>query len=266
MAGRYYNIIVVPGDHSGTRQYRVSAQLWWTAVGLGALFALVLLIFVLTYGRVLARANDADDLEAENRQLRDQVGLVRQLSTELEELSALRAQVLQLLGHRTGELELDPEGTGATTAGLQLSTMSTEDLAQLFASEARRSYAPRQWPAAGGVDREFTRSAEGGDEAHPGLDIGGSVGDPVRASGRGRVVETGYEDERGNYLVVDHGFGFRTTYAYLQRILAREGQTVEAGQEIAYLGQSGDAGQPHLHFEIQVDGEPVDPRRYLTPR
>jgi murein DD-endopeptidase MepM/ murein hydrolase activator NlpD len=266
-----YSIIVVPADHSGTRQYRVSRNLLVAGAVFLSVFLLIVLLFVGTYGRVLVKARQADNLQQENQQLRAQVATVEELSRELEAMSSLRAQVMNMLGNSEvafDELSLlgGDEQTGSSLNSLE----DAESLRHLFADEARRPFAPEAWPLPGRVRREYFPKPEANEPAHPGLDIEGAPGDVVRAAGRGQVVETGYAETSGHFVVVDHGFGYRSLYAGGGSLSVEVGQTVDRGQAVAVLppspGRSSRNGRPLLYFEIQVDGRPVDPRRYLTPR
>lgn len=101
---------------------------------------------------------------------------------------------------------------------------------------------------------------------HSGVDISGNgvYGKPVIASDGGRVVESsyGWNSGYGNYIIVDHGGGYRTLYAHLSSILVKTGQTVSKGQQIGLAGSSGNSTGPHLHFEIQINGRTVNPLSY----
>jgi murein DD-endopeptidase MepM/ murein hydrolase activator NlpD len=79
------------------------------------------------------------------------------------------------------------------------------------------------------------------------------------------VREAGWEAGYGNTIVIDHGFGTVTKFAHASKILVREGQRVSRGQRIALVGNTGLATGPHLHYEVHVDGRPVDPLRYVLP-
>ncbi|WP_018169644.1 MULTISPECIES: peptidoglycan DD-metalloendopeptidase family protein [Thioalkalivibrio] len=118
-----------------------------------------------------------------------------------------------------------------------------------------------QWPAAGEVLRGFSSSG-----TRRGLAIGGERGDHVRATRAGEVVYAGgglvgY----GRLIILKHDARFLSAYGHNDELLVSEGDQVQAGDTIARLGSSG-AERPMLHFEIRVDGTPVDPARYLPDR
>lgn len=98
---------------------------------------------------------------------------------------------------------------------------------------------------------------------HTGTDYRRSIGEPVLACADGRVVLAEHLDIRGNVVVLDHGFGVFSQYAHLSQIDVQTGQWVKRGEIIGLAGATGRANGPHLHFEIIVDGQPVDPIRWL---
>lgn len=129
-------------------------------------------------------------------------------------------------------------------------------------------------------NRDLTRTASGyGYRMHPiykipkfhqGMDYTAPVGTPVYATGAGRIDETTRSRRgSGNRIVIDHGYGFKTVYAHLNEINTRRGQTVERGDIIGTVGNSGLSSGPHLHYEVLFNDEPVNPVNFffleLTP-
>ena len=98
---------------------------------------------------------------------------------------------------------------------------------------------------------------------HSGIDIPAPQGSPVLAAADGRVTETGFDPERGNYLVLDHGDGLTTLYAQCRSVEVEEGDNVVAGGTIAVVGSTGMATGPHLHFEVRQNGEAQNPVAYF---
>lgn len=94
---------------------------------------------------------------------------------------------------------------------------------------------------------------------HSGIDFHGAVGDPVRASGAGEVIEAGYKGEYGNYVRIRHRDGLETAYAHLARIWVKAGDCVEELVRIGDLGNTGLSVGPHLHFEVIRGNEAIDP-------
>ena len=96
-------------------------------------------------------------------------------------------------------------------------------------------------------------------ENHPGLDITADEGMSVRAFASGTVREAGYDEEKGNYIVLNHSDSLESEYCHMQSLLFDVGQTVAAGQDIGYVGSTGNSTGPHLHFELRENGTPIDP-------
>jgi len=120
-----------------------------------------------------------------------------------------------------------------------------------------------RWPASGEVLGGF-HSGSGGDGA--GVDIAGNVGDPVRAAASGTVVYSGNGlIGYGELIIIKHNDTYLSAYGHNSQRLVKEGQHVDAGQEIALMGASG-APRVELHFEVRKDGKPVDPLDYLPQR
>ncbi len=100
---------------------------------------------------------------------------------------------------------------------------------------------------------------------HAGIDLSAPTGTPIVAPAAGRVVKSGRDGAYGNVIEIDHGNGILTRYAHCSRLVARVGQRVERGQLIANVGSTGLSVGPHLHYEIHVNGNAVDPLTYVIP-
>ncbi len=98
---------------------------------------------------------------------------------------------------------------------------------------------------------------------HTGIDLREDYGAPVRATAAGIVAFAGSDGGYGNMVEIDHGNGLRTRYAHLSSVSVRQGQKVEIGSVLGHIGETGRATGPHLHYETRIDGEPVDPVRFL---
>lgn len=116
------------------------------------------------------------------------------------------------------------------------------------------------WPVRGTVTSGF---GQRWGRLHAGIDIAAPMGTPVRAVQSGIVIFAGWQGGYGNLVLIAHGNGIVTAYAHLSGFGAREGATVSQGQVIGSVGSTGNSTGPHLHFEVRVNGSPVNPMGYL---
>ena len=97
---------------------------------------------------------------------------------------------------------------------------------------------------------------------HQGMDFTAPTGTEIFATGNARVEFTGWKQGYGNTVILDHGYGYKTLYAHLYKSLVRKGQKVRRSDIIALMGNTGKSTGPHLHYEVRLNGKPVDPRNY----
>jgi murein DD-endopeptidase MepM/ murein hydrolase activator NlpD len=127
-------------------------------------------------------------------------------------------------------------------------------------SDATPSAAGLIWPVQGTLTSPYGMRWG---RMHEGIDIGAPMGTPIYAAAGGTVIYAGWEGGYGNLIVIDHGNGLATAYGHQSQLAASSGQTVGRGQLIGYIGSTGHSTGPHLHFEVRVNGTPVDPLSYL---
>jgi murein DD-endopeptidase MepM/ murein hydrolase activator NlpD len=98
---------------------------------------------------------------------------------------------------------------------------------------------------------------------HPGIDFNGAIGDPIRAAEDGTVVAAGWIDGYGNTVIIDHGNTLGTLYAHQSLPAVAEGDVVRRGSVIGFVGNTGYSTGPHLHWEVRVLGQVVDPAPFI---
>ena len=125
---------------------------------------------------------------------------------------------------------------------------------------------PSIWPTEGHLSSTFGYRVSpftGQSVLHAGIDIANRIGTPVVAPAKGTVSFVGKQNAYGNCITINHGNSITTRYAHLQQYVVKEGQVVNRGELIGYMGNTGRSTGPHLHYEVRVSGVPVNPMRYI---
>ena len=182
-----------------------------------------------------AQKADLDDKKAALAQMQDQLRYDRATSEQAyNELTAASEQIAKMIQSRGASA---PAGSGHMLM-----------------------------PLAGTVTSEFgwrSHPIYGSARFHSGIDIGGDYGQSISAADAGTVSYAGWISGYGNTVIIDHGGGISTLYGHNQSLAVSVGQSVAQGETIAYCGSTGNSTGPHCHFEVRVNGEPVNPYDYL---
>jgi murein DD-endopeptidase MepM/ murein hydrolase activator NlpD len=164
---------------------------------------------------------------------------------------------------RASDLSKRVDGMLQAQSQLQVSAQSEAEQLQ-----AEMETIPSTWPT---VSRKLSSNfgyrkdpLNGRSAFHAGIDISGDVGEPVFAAGSGVVKEAGFERARGNYIIITHRAGLESSYFHLRRVDVSKGYKVKRGEKIGQLGNTGRSTGPHLHFQVVLHDEPVNPLRYLS--
>jgi len=213
---------------------------------------------------------------------------VRELRAEIDTWRELHARIWEPFGPDVGPGTLGAGiGGGSNTTLHEISPASAgvrEELARLsdsvkeegdnlrsleqFLGRAGKLLAvlPSRWPVRGPVNSDYGRRLSpwtSSAEFHSGMDIGAPVGTEVHAPAPGKVVFAGRHPEYGIAVIIEHGGDTKSLYGHLSRLNVSVDQNVERGQVIARTGNTGRSSGPHLHYEIQVNGQPVSPQSYI---
>jgi murein DD-endopeptidase MepM/ murein hydrolase activator NlpD len=182
----------------------------------------------------------ASDIREKLRAEKNEMGLAQQMRTDIE------------------RLELEATSQEESLSELEKLLQSKKDML---------AHTPSVWPVHGWVTSGFgfrTNPFTGLTQMHEGLDIANRIGTPVIAPADGIVSDTGKDSAYGNFIVISHGFGINSRFLHLSKILVRPGQRVKRGDKIAEVGTTGKSTGPHLHYEVRVNGIPVNPLRYIV--
>jgi len=181
------------------------------------------------------------------------------------QVSSVSTSVPGLTGH---------EAIAAVSEGiewLKKEAASQEQILQELSQAAeqkssRWAATPSIWPVKGWITSGFGPRISPFTEKptwHDGLDIGAAANAPVQAPAQGRVTSVGFDPKLGHMVKLDHGFGIETLYGHLAKPLVKEGQRVKRGDVVGLVGSSGLATGPHLHYMVKVNGQALDPNKYI---
>jgi murein DD-endopeptidase MepM/ murein hydrolase activator NlpD len=189
----------------------------------------------------------AQQREVRDRLLASQSNLAGKRSKQKGELASTRAQEKEWIAE-ANTLAAEDAGIRGRLAAAQGSSDSTPSASGLI------------WPVSGPVVSVFGYRWG---RLHAGIDIAVPYGTPIHAAAAGTVVLAGWVGGYGNYTCIDHGGGMATCYAHQSAYAVSQGASVGQGQLIGYVGCTGHCFGPHLHFEVRINGAPVDPLGYL---
>ena len=300
MAKRRWTVVFVPHDSEPSRIMEVSYRVVKTAIA-GAVIAAgaALVLGYVTVSRSVDLSKSSH-LAQENARLEQQLDELNNrltgLADTISRISQRDARIRVLANLDPIDPQVQAAGIGGPTvtgaegdagSGMRRTSEIRVDLnalirrANLLASSfkeatdslavhsARLAATPSIMPTQGWLTSAFSSMRSHPilhmARPHEGIDVTAPMGTPIEAPAAGVVRDAGWEAGYGNTVVIDHGFGTVTKFAHASKILVREGQRVARGQRIALVGNTGLATGPHLHYEVHVNGRPVDPLRYVLP-
>jgi len=246
---RKLTVMIVPDGAQESRTFHLSYRSLRALAALGVLAALALTVMAGSWWYLAARASRAAELQREVDVMTRDRARVEALVQRLETIEDQYVRIRDLFGRAQTDALSDvwlPPTTGARRG-----------TGRVGRPQAGPS-TPSVWPL---TERGFvTRGLhEGLAGEHPGLDIAVATDSYIRASGGGTVVDVGEDAVYGRFVVIEHGDGYSTLYGHASMTLVTLGQEVRERQVIALSGSTGRSTGPHLHFEVLIDGEPVDP-------
>jgi len=164
-----------------------------------------------------------------------------------------------------------PEGTFGILKDLlgSLESRLASVRSQVESQQALGRATPSTWPIIGWLTSVYGNRKDpftGQPDFHTGLDISAEYGTPIKATADGVVESAGYNGNYGNSVVIDHGYGIGTRFGHMSRIAVRPGQKVVRGEIVGYVGATGRATSSHLHYEILLNGSPINPLKFLLSR
>ncbi len=275
---RFYAFIVARTSRSRAHIRRVSVHKRWLKVSAGGLFVIMCGLGYGFYGLTQQTAHLR--IERENQSLRTENDKQRQellnLNNRVDAVeNTSRKLAAEVPGAQTDAQPTRGQGgparpvdSAAALIALEQKTAKLErDMRMYEAFLRKHGMTPSIWPVTGklesGVGGRRNPFGGRGFEFHEGQDIDASYGTPVQVAASGKVTIAGWQRGYGNVVYVDHGNGLSTRYGHLSAIDVSIGQIVTLGQTIGLVGSTGRSTGPHLHYEVRINNQPVDPRPYL---
>lgn len=303
-ADRRWTVMLVPHGSGSSRAVEVSQTVVKALIGIGGLVALLFIVLGGTALSRGINVTKSRALERENRLLASEVARLRERLVGLRDtlnVFSEREQALRLLaglsptdrdvqqagiGGPSGQwLERDSlnaagtNGAQALAARVDMDQLTrranilvrsiSEAYDTLSSHQARLAATPSLMPTKGWLTSAFAR-----ERVHPilhlarpheGIDVTAPMNAEIEAPAAGVVTQVSWVEGYGNMLTIDHGYGLVTRYAHCSKILVARGARVKRGQKVAQVGSTGLSTGPHLHYEVWVNGRPVNPMKYVLP-
>jgi murein DD-endopeptidase MepM/ murein hydrolase activator NlpD len=272
---RFYAFIIAHTSRSKARVQRIRIEKRLVTTFFAAALVVTLGLSYVIYGLTQQAAHlrtmfENERLRAENERQRVELEKLNNRVEKVEDTS-------RKLAEKSGVVENGPfVGSGGPALPLDEMGLATviakmgrleEDLKEYEAVLRERGYTPTIWPVNGTLEGGFggRRNPFGGAgyEFHSGQDIEADWGAPVVSGASGRVTFVGWQNGYGQLVVVDHGGGLTTRYAHLSHIDVDLDQVVSRGQLVGKVGSTGRSTGPHLHYEVRINDQPVNPLPYL---
>ncbi|MEE8556537.1 MAG: M23 family metallopeptidase [Myxococcota bacterium] len=294
-----YTLILMEGQAGKVHRFQFRRSWMKAAAWLGGLLAIAVPLFSWDYVRLRHATVELGQLRveaaAQREELHEYTDWMGQISERLSQVSALDRKLrvitsldpadpmpLPGVGGMNGE-GMEPGHVSSLPrrqrrermrTGLRMLEQAAEQqgkrleelILHLEDQTARLGATPSITPTRGWVTSEFgNRSSPftGSREFHRGIDIAARPGTPIVAPADGKVRYVGEHRALGRTVIVRHGYGVETFYGHLSEVFVEPGDRIKRGQELASIGSTGRSTGPHLHYQVQINGAPVDPRNYM---
>ncbi len=278
MQQQYFIVVLAHSLHGRLRRIHVPQRVVYLILALALLGCFSLFGFVSSYMRMAWKVANYNSLRREVETLRVRYEKLQkvadQTNDQLATLQLFATQVSVAYGIKEkleGPADISAEGRLIPTYHESLAEYSflrNANFSRFRNSGARWQFSapPSIWPLEGRLQGAWGMRIDpfsGEGTFHKGVDICAPYGTPVKATADGVVVHAGFMSGYGRLVVIDHGRGVQTYYAHLSRFAVIPGQEIRRGELVGAVGTSGRVTAPHLHYEVRLGGNPVNPHKYL---
>ena len=247
---KYYTVMLIPDGTEQKTGFRIKQWLLKSIIGLIIIILVGIVLFFAFYGKVLTRAAMADKLANENQRLLRYQYKVQLLEENLKQAREIVTRLTELAG-------IDMEFPEIPNDSTIFASLEEKGKAVINRSTGDQFSLPSGMPIQGFISQDFDINDM--NHYHPGIDIACAEGTPVLATASGEVMYADYDSTYGYMVVLNHNDTVSTLYGHNKELLVKPGQQVFAGSRIALSGNTGISTAPHLHYEIRINDEPIDP-------
>lgn len=249
-SSKFITIMFIPEGAEPRRGFRVRKWLLQAAAGAFGVLLLGIILFFVFYGRILAEASMADNLREENQRLLKYQYKVQLLEQNLNQTRDIVSRLIDLAG-------IDIEFPVLPDDSTLFASIDKTNMAAVRRSAGADMSIPSGLPIQGFISQDFV--IDDSARYHPGIDIACAEGTPVLATAIGEVIMTGEDEVYGKIVVLKHNDSIISLYGHNKEILVQKGDKVLPGSRIALSGNTGKSTAPHLHYEIKINDEPINP-------
>lgn len=276
----YFIVVLAHSLHGRLRRVHIPHQVLYVVLGLALLGCFSLAGFVSSYARMLWKVANYNSLRTEAESLRARYQKLQrdhdQTTQQLATLQLFASEVSTAFGIKqrvdspadiAGEDRLVPTFSESLEQYNFLKSASFSRFNRTYSRAWLTNMRPSIWPVDGRLIGSFGQRSDpfsGEPRFHAGVDLGAPYAAPIRATADGIVTHAEYSAGYGKLVVVDHGGGMSTYYAHLSRIDVIDGQEIRRGETVGALGATGRVTAPHLHYEVRVGNNPVNPYSFLA--
>lgn len=279
MDQQYFIVVLAHSLHGRLRRIHVPHHIVYAILALALLGCFSLVGIVSSYARMAWKVSNYNTLRQEVESLRTRYQTLQkvahQTNQDLASLQLFASEVSVAYGIKRqleGPADIATEGRLVPTFSETIETYnflksaSFSPIQRRYATRWHVNSRPEVWPVDGRLTSYFGRRDDpfsGLRAFHPGVDIVAPYGTPVRSTADGIVSHAEWSSGYGRLVVVDHGQGISTYYGHLSRFNVVAGQSVRLGDTLGFVGATGRAQSPHLHYEVRQGGTPVNPYPYM---
>lgn len=289
MSAKKFTILVIPEGSHRVRRFGIRRGLLQAGLAVALVLVLTVSLLLVDYFRTSLDRRELHHLKAQNRNHQKEM---QRLAASLDDLrkelvflaqNDAKVRVMTQLSKPRNDILLGVGGPAEEDAATEFAAMQrqidhlrqsidlrreSQEEIQGFLNDQRSLLAakPKGLPTRGWTTSVFgmrNSPFSGKPKMHEGLDIAARTGTPVHATADGIVSQAETVDGYGKLVVIDHGYGYKTYYAHNSKLFVKVGQRVKRSEKIASVGNTGSSTGSHLHYEVRLNGVPINPKKFL---